>query len=45
MGKPTVWFSIALIAQIGILAALPLGRDESGKSIWLDARAEEFRVP
>ena len=37
------WFAAALIAQIGILAALPLGRDESGKRIWLSAKVTNLR--
>lgn len=37
MVKRYVGFAAALIAQIGILAALPLGRDVSGERIWLSA--------
>ena len=37
MVKRYVGFAAALIAQVGILAALPLGRDASGERIWLSA--------
>lgn len=43
MVRRYVWFAAALIAQIGILAALPLGRDESGKRIWLSAKVTNLR--
>ena len=43
MVKRYVWFGAALLAQIGILAALPLGRNESGKRIWLSAKVTNLR--
>ncbi len=43
MVKRYVWFAAALLVQIGILAALPLGRDESGKRIWLSAKVTNLR--
>ena len=43
MIKRNVWFGAALLAQIGILAALPLSRSESGKRIWLSARVTNLR--
>ena len=43
MVKRYVWFGVALLAQIGILAALPLGRNESGKGIWLSAKVTNLR--
>lgn len=43
MVKRYVWFTAALIAQIGILAALPLGREESGRRIWLSAKVTNLR--
>ncbi|MDE2890077.1 MAG: GDYXXLXY domain-containing protein [Gemmatimonadota bacterium] len=43
MVKRYVWFAAALIAQIGILAALPLGREESGRRIWLSAKVTNLR--
>lgn len=39
MGRRSVWFGIALLAQIGILTSLPLSRDDSGRRIWLPAKA------
>ena len=42
MGKH-LWFAMTLIVQVGILAALPLGQVESGRSIWLKARSHGFR--
>ena len=38
MAKRYVWFAAALLVQIGILAALPLGRVDSGRRIWLSAK-------
>lgn len=43
MVKRYVWFAAALIAQIGILATLPLGREESGRRIWLSAKVTNLR--
>lgn len=43
MVKRYVWFAAALIAQIGILAALPLGREASGRRIWLSAKVTNLR--
>ena len=43
MVKRYVWFGAALLAQIGILAALPLGRNEPGKRIWLPAKVTNLR--
>ena len=42
MARKYVWFAAALIAQIGILAALPLGRDDSGRRIWLSAKVSNL---
>lgn len=43
MAKRYVWFAAALLVQIGILAALPQGRVESGKRIWLSAKVTNLR--
>ena len=43
MAKRSIWFGAALLAQIGILAALPLGRNEPGKKIWLSAKVTNLR--
>ncbi len=43
MARRYVWFAAALIAQVGILAALPLGRGESGRRIWLSAKVTNLR--
>ncbi len=43
MAKRYVWFAAALLVQIGILAALPLGREESGRKIWLSAKVTNLR--
>ena len=38
-----VWFGAALLAQIGILAALPLNRGNSGRKVWLPAKATNLQ--
>lgn len=43
MGKKSVWFGIVLVAQLGILASLPLSRDSSGRKIWLPAKAANLQ--
>ncbi len=43
MAKRYVWFAAALLVQIGILAALPLGREASGRRIWLSAKVTNLR--
>lgn len=43
MAKRYVWFATALLVQIGILAALPLGREASGRKIWLSAKVTNLR--
>lgn len=43
MIKRSAWFGIALLAQIGILAALPLNRGDSGREIWLSAKARNLQ--
>ncbi len=43
MVKRYLWFAAALIAQIGILAALPLNRGDSGREIWLPAKATNLQ--
>ena len=43
MGKRSAWFGVALLAQIGILAALPLNRGESGREVWLPAKATNLQ--
>ena len=48
MVKRSIWFGAALLVQIGILAALPLGRNdlgrnEPGKRIWLSAKVTNLR--
>jgi len=43
MAKKSVWFSAALLVQLGILMSLPLSRDDSGKEIWLPARATNLQ--
>lgn len=42
MIKRSVWFGVALLVQIGILAALPLRRGDSAKEIWLPAKARNL---
>ena len=43
MIKRSAWFGAALLAQIGILAALPLNRGESGREIRLPAKATNLQ--
>lgn len=43
MIKKSAWFGVALLAQIGILAALPLNRGDSGREIWIPAKARNLQ--
>ena len=43
MLKRSAWFGVALLAQIGILAALPLNRGDSGREIRVPAKATNLQ--